>query len=138
MSQIGKKSTMNYYQVLAISHSATRQEIRKAYHKLVKIYHPDRLGGLSQALREQAGHKMKHINKAYSVLSQADLRIRYDMNLNEQIVPWVKSQAKHSANPLFSEGIIDSKSKCFLNRLCSSFYSFILSLIISNSSLFIL
>jgi DnaJ-class molecular chaperone len=127
MSKIGKKSTINYYEVLAISHSATPQEIRKAYHKLVKIYHPDRLGGLSQALREQAGHKMKEINKAYSVLSQAELRIRYDMKFKEKNVPWVKSQAKHSANPLFSEGIIDSKSKLFLNRLCSSFYSLICS-----------
>jgi DnaJ-class molecular chaperone len=127
MYQMAKTSTINYYQVLGISHSATPQEIRKAYHKLAKIYHPDHLVGFSQ-LQEQGVKKLKGINKAYTVLSHPNLRRRYDMSLNEQIVPWVKSQAKHSANPFFSEKIIESKSKGFLNRLSSSFYSFILNL----------
>ena len=127
MVQIGKKPTTTYYQVLGISHAATSQEIRKAYHQLAKIYHPDTKVGLSEVGKETCVNRLKEINKAYAVLSHPKLRRHYDISLNEQVVPWVKSQAKQSVNPFFSENMIETRLKGFLNRLWSSFYSFILS-----------
>lgn len=132
MVQMANKSTMNYYQVLGISYSATPLEIRKAYHKLVKIYHPDTNVGLSDVGQEKCVNRLKDINKAYAVLSHPKQRRHYDISLNEQLTPWVKSQAKLSANPFFSQNIIESKSKGFLNRLWSSFYSFIFSSMLSE------
>lgn len=122
MVQTRKKATTTYYQVLGISHAATSQEIRKAYHQLAKIYHPDTKVGLSDVGKETYVNRLKEINKAYAVLSHPKLRKHYDISLNQQVVPWLKPQAKQSANPFFSEKITETQSKGFLNRLCSSFY----------------
>ena len=59
---------MNPYQVLGVSPSATDEEIREAYRKLVKKYHPDRYQ--DSALREQAEAKLKEINAAYEMLTK--------------------------------------------------------------------
>ena len=59
---------MNPYEVLGVSPSASQEEIRAAYMKLVKKYHPDRYQ--DSALKEQAEEKMKKINAAYDMLTK--------------------------------------------------------------------
>ena len=59
---------MNPYQVLGISPSASQEEIREAYMKLVKKYHPDRYQDSN--LKKQAEDKMKQINAAYDMLTK--------------------------------------------------------------------
>ncbi|VEU70102.1 molecular chaperone DnaJ [Mycoplasmopsis glycophila] len=62
----------DYYDVLGISKTATAQEIKSAYRKLAKKYHPDVLkDGTSD-------EKMKEINEAYDVLSDENKRRSYD------------------------------------------------------------
>lgn len=51
------------YEVLNVSHSASEEEIKAAYRKLAKIYHPDLNGG-----SPAAEAKMKEINEAYTLL----------------------------------------------------------------------
>jgi len=63
----------DYYKTLGVNSDATAAEIRKAYRKLAKKYHPDRHGG-SKAAEE----KFKAIGDAYSVLSDPDKRKQYD------------------------------------------------------------
>ena len=58
------------YLVLGVSHSADSQEIRKAYIKLAKKYHPDRFTDETQ--RREAEERMKEINAAYDMLSGSD------------------------------------------------------------------
>jgi|GEM_PF-7076871 len=62
-----------YYDMFGLQMDATEEEIRKAYRKMVKKYHPD-----GNANREEAEKKLKRINKAYEVLGNPQKRARYD------------------------------------------------------------
>jgi curved DNA-binding protein len=62
----------DYYKILGIERSASQDEIRKAYRKLAKTYHPDK--------NQQAGaeEKFKEIGEAYEVLKDPEKRKAYD------------------------------------------------------------
>lgn len=64
--------TKEYYDILGISEDASQDEIKKAYRKKAKKYHPD---SNSDEANEE---KFKKINKAYDVLSDEDKRKKYD------------------------------------------------------------
>ncbi len=64
----------NYYRVLKIDTNASSEEIKKAYRRLALEFHPD------QNSSDEAEDKIKEINKAYSVLSDADKKRYYDLH----------------------------------------------------------
>jgi len=63
----------DYYEVLGVSRSADKDEIKKAYRKLALKYHPDK-----NPDNKDAEEKFKEANEAYEVLSNDDKRRRYD------------------------------------------------------------
>ncbi|KAB8532544.1 hypothetical protein FH972_025489 [Carpinus fangiana] len=71
-----RSKTKDYYKVLDLDRDATTKEIKKAYLKLSKIHHPDK--ATSAEARPAAEKKMAQINEAYEVLSDPELKARYD------------------------------------------------------------
>jgi molecular chaperone DnaJ len=63
----------DYYEVLGVDKNASADEIKKAYRKLAVKYHPDKNPG-----DKEAEEKFKEAAEAYSVLSDADKKARYD------------------------------------------------------------
>lgn len=63
----------DYYEVLGIQKGASEDEIKKAFRKQAKKYHPDLNPG-----NKEAEAKFKEVNEAYEVLSDNDKRNRYD------------------------------------------------------------
>ena len=63
----------DYYKVLGVGKNASDEEIKKAYRKLARQYHPDRNAG-----DKKAEERFKEISQAHDVLSDADKRKAYD------------------------------------------------------------
>src|SRR5260370_1580430 len=63
----------DYYDVLGVKRNASEDEIKKAYRKLARQYHPDRNPG-----DKQAETRFKEVQAAYDVLSDKTKRSQYD------------------------------------------------------------
>ncbi|XP_064483698.1 dnaJ homolog subfamily C member 4-like isoform X2 [Ornithodoros turicata] len=83
----------NYYEALGVNPSCTQAEIRDAYVKLCKLYHPDKKG-------EMANHeRFTEINEAYMVLSRSSERKLYDENLLHTYQPYKSNMQRSNARP---------------------------------------
>ncbi|KAI1090489.1 DnaJ domain-containing protein [Rostrohypoxylon terebratum] len=103
-----RSKTKDYYKVLGVAHDADERQIKAAYRKLTKIHHPDKAAkqGLS---KEEAEKKMQSINEAYEVLSDPELRARFDRgddpNSNEQQNPFQQGNPFGGGGPfMFQQG----------------------------------
>ena len=63
----------DYYAMLEVPATASAAEIRRAYHRLARKYHPDLNGPLPDN-----DQRIKHLNEAYTILSDPTTRAAYD------------------------------------------------------------
>ena len=130
----------DYYQRLGILPNATQDEIKQAYRKLAKKYHPDRNIGNE----EEAAYIMGRISDAYDILSNGESRKKYDQKLNELSNRKTTSQAPVQKNDAYksykksreeSEDDFDNDIKNYLNtrRQLNSLYKKYSELFIGNA-----
>lgn len=62
----------DYYEVLGLDRNASEDDIKRAFRKLAKKYHPD------VSTEAHAEERFKEINEAYQVLSNSERRAKYD------------------------------------------------------------
>ncbi len=73
-NEVSIMTKRDYYEVLGVSKNADEKDIKKAYRKLAKKYHPD----ANPQNKEEAERKFKEATEAYAVLSDAQKRKQYD------------------------------------------------------------
>jgi DnaJ family protein C protein 3 len=75
--ELKRSKKKDYYKVLGLTRDADELQIKSAYRKMVKVHHPDKAHkqGIS---KEDAEKKMAAVNEAYEVLSDPELKQRYD------------------------------------------------------------
>jgi DnaJ-class molecular chaperone len=71
---MNKTMAKDFYEILGVSESASKEEIKKKFRQLAKKYHPDRNKGDAEAER-----KFKEVSEAYETLSDDKKRREYDM-----------------------------------------------------------
>lgn len=89
----------DYYEILGVSRDADKEEIKRVFRRLARKYHPD--------VNKDAGaeEKFKEINRAYEVLSDPELRARYDR--------YGEAGVSGGGGPGFSEADMSSFSDIF-------------------------
>lgn len=90
----------DYYQILEISETASKEEIKKSYKNLVKKYHPDLHMGKEHDFFEI---RMKQLNEAYNILTNPEKRQMYDNELlaekEKSTKPEIKDTNTKGYNP---------------------------------------
>lgn len=75
--ELKRSKTKDYYKALGLARDADELQIKSAYRKMVKLHHPDKAHkqGIN---KEEAEKMMAALNEAYEVLSDPELKARYD------------------------------------------------------------
>ncbi|XVF14066.1 hypothetical protein REPUB_Repub09cG0024700 [Reevesia pubescens] len=113
--KVGEKarSKKNYYELLGVSADSNLQEIKEAYRRLQKKYHPDIAG--------QEGHEYTlMLNEAYKVLIKDDMRRDYDASIGSMKVHFGRSVSGYSSwkGPLKPQALFVDANACIGCREC--------------------
>jgi curved DNA-binding protein CbpA len=97
-------TNINLYRILDVEKNATREEIKKAYYNVAKVFHPDRHFALpSEALKTKLHAIFSRITEAYRTLCDQKLRNDYDQSIDIKQATTGKSNAE-IADVRFMEG----------------------------------
>ncbi|MEO1132862.1 MAG: DnaJ domain-containing protein [Cyanobacteria bacterium J06639_1] len=85
----------NHYQVLGLANSASAADIKQAYRRLAKKYHPD--VGAGQTTESDRAARMRAVNEAYAVLRHVESRRQYDRQMSGRGDRTARSAARAQA-----------------------------------------
>ena len=117
---------MNYYEILGVGRDVSEKDLKKAYKKLAKKWHPD----LNRDNLKVAEEKMREINVAYETLSDSVKRMDYDKKLDNVASGQGQSQTRSKTQQTRRQtqktatqtsGKVDFEN---LNRNFASFFGF--------------
>jgi len=106
----------NPYKVLGVSQNASDDDIKKAYHELVRKYHPDRYAGSD--LADLAGEKMKEINAAYEQIQRERAEAASGSNTGTGSANYGQNPHNGGGNSYSSHYSESARSKFVLIRNC--------------------
>ncbi|NIV03979.1 DnaJ domain-containing protein, partial [Candidatus Saccharibacteria bacterium] len=111
---------VNYYDILGVTERAEQEEIKTAYRRLAKEYHPDSKGG-----NKAAEEKFKQISEAYGILGNEKKRREYDIlrrgGFGGPGGSNFRGSGPGSYNVNFGEGLFDNINDIFNNLFGSEF-----------------
>ena len=87
---------MNYYEVLMVDKRASGEEIKRAYRRLVRKYHPDNVG-------EKDRERFELVQEAYAVLGDEEKRREYDRGPDERAAEARHSEGEKKGNGTFNK-----------------------------------
>jgi len=124
----------DYYEILGVNYDASQKEIRDAWIKLIKYYHPDKIGNENYLLL----NKVQLINEAYSVLSDNQKRVIYNKQYEKLHSIKIKRELfNKTKKPKYSKKIvIKNPEKTFFFFLIFISVSFISYILFSNYDFF--
>ena len=91
----------NYYEILGVSVTATRDEVKKAYRAVMLQNHPDKTVGLGELERSRRSSYSQAANVAYETLLDEDARKKYDAKLRKRRAPSPSRPSKASKRAPF-------------------------------------
>lgn len=95
----------NFYQLLNIETTATRDEVKRAFRSEIARYHPDKVQHLAKEFQDMAASRAAALTEAYRTLMDADLRAEYDrmyvgaIKAEPPVVPHAPAHAAAPAAP---------------------------------------
>lgn len=95
------RTTKNHYDTLKVNPNATQEEIKSAYYKLSKLYHPD------VNKEANAKEKFRDITEAYEVLGNYKIRRQYDRGMSARTINISKYGGRSSASTFSSSATVD-------------------------------
>lgn len=94
------RKNKDYYSILGVKRNASQEEIKKAYRKLAKTYHPDVTTSSSKQIDQKSLEKFREIAEAYAILSNIQFRSKYDSDfkpVSEAVYSTFKTKAMEEA-----------------------------------------
>ncbi|XP_023518661.1 chaperone protein dnaJ 72 [Cucurbita pepo subsp. pepo] len=88
----------DHYKVLGLNRSATKEEVKEAFRKLAKEFHPDKHSQSPKAVRDSATLRFKQVSEAYEILGDDCKRADYNIRSRCASGPSVKQHYYSSYN----------------------------------------
>lgn len=89
-------SSKNYYEILGIERNASKEAIKKAYHEIARVYHPDSnfySEIIDESLSPEQEEFFRLITEAYNTLMNEKSRAEYDALLPKELPSWESSSS---------------------------------------------
>lgn len=86
-TDLAKMTRLDYYSILGIENTCGDSEIKKAYYKKSKEYHPDRHASADEEQKDEFNARFKEVKEAYEVLSDKQKRTNYDTGNDIKLPP---------------------------------------------------